>query len=71
VKPRILGFVDNTHTPATELFDDAIMEDGLLEEWLEVRHQALILGWSQKTSQRAGASRWLSPGSASFRNPTA
>jgi hypothetical protein len=42
VKPRILGFVDNTHTPATELFDDAVMEDGLLEEWLEVRHQALI-----------------------------
>jgi hypothetical protein len=42
VKPRILGFVDNTHTPATELFDDAIMEDGLLEEWLEFRHQALI-----------------------------
>jgi hypothetical protein len=29
VEPCVLSFVDNTHTAATELFDDAIVRDGL------------------------------------------
>jgi hypothetical protein len=32
VKPRVLGFIDHTHTAATELFQDAVVGDGLPDE---------------------------------------
>ena len=32
MEPRVFGFVDDTHTTTTELFDDAVMRDGLAEE---------------------------------------
>jgi hypothetical protein len=32
VKPRVLGFVDDTHTAAAQLLDDAVVRDGLTDE---------------------------------------
>ena len=32
---EIFGFVDHTHPTATELFDDAVVRDGLPEHWRE------------------------------------
>ena len=32
VKPRVLGFVDDTHTAAAQLLDDAVVQDGLTDE---------------------------------------
>jgi hypothetical protein len=32
VEPGILGLVDHTHAPATELFQDAVVRDGLPEK---------------------------------------
>jgi hypothetical protein len=29
VEPRVLSFIDNTHPATTELFDDAVVRDGL------------------------------------------
>ena len=31
VEPRVLGFVDDTHTTAAELFDDAVVRNGVAE----------------------------------------
>ncbi len=45
VKSSVFGFVDHAHSPATELFDDSIMRDGLAYERGRVRHKAFILGW--------------------------
>jgi len=41
---RILGFVDNTHSAATELFEDAVVRDGLPDKRVGIRHSAAILG---------------------------
>src|SRR5215510_504725 len=32
----ILGFVNDTHTTASELFDDAVVRDGLADHWAEM-----------------------------------
>jgi hypothetical protein len=39
---QVLGFIDNSHTPATELAGDAVMRDGLSDHdkqttWVQVR----------------------------------
>src|SRR5215469_17093256 len=33
VKPRVLGFVHNAHPAPAELFQDAVMRDGLANHW--------------------------------------
>src|SRR5690348_4653632 len=38
VQPRVFGLVDNTHSAATELLDDAVMRNGLPD------HADAILG---------------------------
>lgn len=35
VEPRVLGFIDNSHAPTAELFDDAVMRDDLPDHWRE------------------------------------
>src|SRR3984893_19532498 len=32
---RILGLVDDTHAPAAQLLDDAVVRDGLADHWRE------------------------------------
>src|SRR5713101_744216 len=32
---RILGLVDDTHAPAVQLLDDAVVRDGLADHWRE------------------------------------
>ena len=44
VELDVFGLVHHTHTATTELFEDAVMRDGLPEEWVGFRHLALILG---------------------------
>jgi hypothetical protein len=43
VKPVVLGFIDNSHTPATESLKNAVMRDGLPDERVGSRHSAVIL----------------------------
>jgi hypothetical protein len=33
-KASVLGFVDHTHAPATQTFQNSIVRDGLTEHWL-------------------------------------
>jgi hypothetical protein len=40
VKPGILGLIDDTHPATTQLFQDAVVRNGLAEEWLGVHHFA-------------------------------
>src|SRR5882724_10884648 len=47
VEARVLGFVDNAHAAATELFDDAVVGDGLPDQG-GVRHLADMLGCEQR-----------------------
>src|SRR5271165_2674897 len=44
----IFRFVDNAHPAAAHSFQDAVVRDGVTEEWGGVRHSALILGWSRR-----------------------
>src|SRR5271169_3884981 len=44
IKTRVLGLVNHTHSPATELFKDAVMGDGLSDEGCRIGHLADILG---------------------------
>jgi len=43
VKTSILGFVDNTHSAASEFFEDAVVGNALPNKRVGVRHSAVIL----------------------------
>ena len=49
VQPSVLGFVNHTHAATAEFLDDAVVGDGLSEEWLRVRHSTAMVdfGWRQ------------------------
>src|SRR6266478_10135028 len=51
VETSILGFVDDSHPAATELFDDAVMRDGLADHGRRSRFLARILGAPPRPSQ--------------------
>src|SRR6202034_1248927 len=36
VQAEVFSLVDHTHPAATELFDDAVMRDGLANHWAEI-----------------------------------
>ena len=40
----VFRLINHTHTAATELFQDAVVRDGLPWEWLGLRHSGIILG---------------------------
>ena len=46
-EPDILGLVGNTHPATAELFDDAVVGDGLPDQRRGVRHLADMLGCVQ------------------------
>jgi hypothetical protein len=48
VQLGVLGLVDDTHASAAELFDDAVVRDGLTDERVGLRHSAAILGCNLK-----------------------
>ena len=52
MKLHILGFVDNTHPPAAQFLDDAVVRDGLADHARKAPSQeALIVGGSEHRSQ--------------------
>jgi hypothetical protein len=51
MKASVLGFVDDTHTAATELLEDTVVRDGLSDERVGPRHNAAILGCDSRASQ--------------------
>jgi len=52
MQPNILGLVYNAHTTATEFLEDAVVRDGLADEWVNACHLEHMLGCVRKTSQR-------------------
>ena len=34
-QPRVFSFIDHAHPAAAELFDDAVVRDGLVDHWRE------------------------------------
>jgi hypothetical protein len=48
MKTRVLGPVNNTHTAAAQLFEDAVMGNGGANEWVRAFHLPLILGWRRR-----------------------
>ena len=50
----IFGLVNHTHAAATELFDDAVVRDGLTDEGRGTGHAADILGcgWNQVNEEQ-------------------
>jgi hypothetical protein len=57
VKPIVLGFIDNSHTPATESLKNEVMRDGLPDERVGSRHSAVILGCFSEASRRTAPTR--------------
>jgi len=55
MKARVFCFIDHAHRPATDLFENAVMRDGLSDEPIRTGHDAAILGCAVKTSQRTCA----------------
>jgi hypothetical protein len=51
VKPVVLGFIDNSHTPATESLKNEVMRDGLPDERVD------ILGCFSEASRRTAPTR--------------
>ena len=49
VQPGVFGFVDNAHTPTTDLLDNAVMRDGPADHW---RSMLLVV---KPASQRKSA----------------
>jgi hypothetical protein len=54
MEARVLCFVHHTHTATTELLNDAVVGDGMPDEWVGIRHSGVILA-------PATPSRWLRP----------
>ena len=52
-KPRVLGLVNDAHPSAAQLFENAVVRDGLPDEWMGVRHLALILGCGRRQVNEA------------------
>src|SRR5271156_850700 len=53
---HILRFVNHAHTTGAEFFDDAVMRNGLANEWRRIRHRRDILGCSRKQVNEPGGS---------------
>ena len=53
----VFGFVDDTHAAATELFNDAVVGDGLPDEGRGVRHLADMLGCKQRQVNESRGAR--------------
>jgi hypothetical protein len=75
VQPSVLGLVDHTHTPAAELFYDAVMRDGLADHratpcYAAMRSKSMkanaLMAW-QKASWRKGSLAF--PGNEPFATP--
>ena len=48
----VFGFVDDIHAAAAQLLDDAVVRNGLPDERIGLRHNAVILGCALRLSQR-------------------
>src|SRR5246500_1424973 len=53
---HILRFINHAHAAAAELFDDAVMRNGLSDQPRRVRHRARILVFCCRPSQREPSS---------------
>ena len=56
VKPGVLGLVDHTHAPAAELLDNAVVRDGLADQFEgdSAPWEAILGGWSALVNRRHG-----------------
>src|SRR5262249_47617220 len=48
----VLGFVNHTHAPASQFFDNAVVRNSLAYKGFGTRHSEAILGCVRKASQR-------------------
>src|SRR6266481_674327 len=53
---QVFRLIHHTHTPAADPAEDAVMGDGLPNDWTRVFHRAVILGCKSWASQRTEAS---------------
>src|ERR1700688_4203669 len=54
MKPGVLGLIDHPHATATELFEDAIVRDGLADKRVGVWHLLHMLGWGRRQVNEVG-----------------
>lgn len=54
VQADVLRFVHDAHPAAAEFLEDAVVGDGLPEEWLGVWHLAHILGCAKRQVNEEG-----------------
>jgi len=48
MQPRVLGLVDHTHPAAAQLLDDAVVRDGLADQFDNSSPWTAILGWPHR-----------------------
>jgi len=53
---EVFRFIHHTHAPAADPAENAVMGDGLPNDWTRVFHRAVILGCKSWASQRTEAS---------------